>query len=249
MPKRKKALSDSIGWHNKQYIANPVKVVSGNSYRDRSTICFIPTLGSVSVRWVQAYISTMKAMNQKFSQIFLDGHEVGKAYEQMIDIVKNHPELRTWKYILTIEHDNLIPPDGLLKLYEDIESGPWDAVGGLYWLKGEGGKPMSYGRPRDDNGAAIVPFNFAPWLPPPGTVSEVNGLGMGATLFKTKMLLDPNLPRPLFLTEQSYVPGEGIRCYTQDLRAFQILGQHGYRFAVSTRCLVGHYDSATDTVW
>jgi hypothetical protein len=239
----------NAGWHNEQFVSSPTQVIQGNTYRDRSTVIFIPSLGSLSVRAVQAYNNLMKPMNQKVTQIYLVNDEVGKAYQQMVEIVRTNPELKKWKYVLTLEHDNLPPPDGLLKLYEDIEKGPYDAVGGLYWLKGEGGKPMAYGKPYDDYGAPILPMNFVPWLPPLDTVAEVNGLGMGFTLFKTSMLLDPKLPQPLFMTEQSYTPGVGVRAYTQDLRAFEILKRHGYRFAISTRVRVGHYDQANDKVW
>lgn len=250
--KKKKAspsLPATAGWHNEQYVSNPTQVVAGNSYKIRSTVCFIPTLGELPVRTVQAFNNLMKPMNQKFTQVYLVNHEVGKAYEQMVDILRTNEELRSWKYVLTMEHDNLPPPDGLLKLYDDIESGKWDAVGGLYWLKGEGGKPMSYGRPRDDNGIPILPMDFVPWLPPPNTVAEVNGLGMGFTLFKMKMFLDERFVRPLFMTEQSYTPGVGVRAFTQDLRFFEAAKKLDYRFAVSTRVLVGHYDKVADKVW
>ena len=40
--------------------------------------------------------------------------------------------------MLTLEDDNLPPPDGLLRLYESIEAGPYDAVGGLYWTRATG---------------------------------------------------------------------------------------------------------------
>lgn len=253
MPKKKTKPSPEdlkyIGIHNQQYAANPTEIIKGNSYKDRSTVIFIPTLGSVPIQAIQSYNNLMRPMNQKVTQIYLDNHEVGKAYEQMVDILRTHPDLRKWKYCLTLEHDNLPPPDGLLKLYDDMEAGNWDALGGLYWLKGENGKPMAYGRPRDDNGIPIVPMDFIPWLPPLGTVAEVNGLGMGFTLFRIKMLLDEKLPRPIFLTEQSYTPGVGIRAFTQDLRAFQMFKNAGYKFAVSTKVLVGHLDPSTGMVW
>lgn len=238
--------SQAIGFHNQQYATSGpthTEIVRGNSYKVRSTVCFVPSLGSIPVRVVQSWNGLMKGMNQKFTQIFLVNQEVGQAYEQMVDILRSNPELQTWQYVLTLEEDNCPPPDGLLKLYDDIESGNWDAVGALYWTKGFGGKPMCYGRPD------VTPRDFVPWLPPPGSVVQCHGLGMGFTLFKMKMFLDPRFERPLFKTEQSHIPGVGTKMYTQDLRFFENAGKLGYRVACSSNVLVGHYSAADDKMW
>ncbi len=228
-----------LGYHNKHSEENLAKL----AYKDRSTVCIIPTLGMIHAKVVQSWTAMMAPMNAKFSRVFVIGLEVGHAYEQMVDVLRAHEELRKWKYVLTLEDDNTVPPDGLLKLYEDIENGPYDAVGALYFTKGEGGKPMAYGRPQD------MPKNFVPWLPDPDTVSEVNGLGMGCTLFKMSMFLDERFERPLFKTVQEVVPGKGISAYTQDLRYFENAAKLGYRFAASTRVLSGHVSREDGFVW
>ncbi|HXU06346.1 MAG TPA: hypothetical protein VN903_35565 [Polyangia bacterium] len=197
----------------------------------------------IHAKSVQSWLSMMPPMNAKFARVFLIGMEVGEAYEQMVDLIRANPDLKKWKYVLTLEDDNTVPPDGILKLYEDIESGPWAAVGALYWTKGEGGKPMAYGRPQD------MPKNFVPWLPAADSVEEVNGLGMGCTLFKMEMLLDEKFERPMFKTEQRYEPGKGVVAYTQDLRFFENAAKLGYRFACSTRVLAGHVDRESGFVW
>jgi hypothetical protein len=182
-------------------------------------------------------------MNQKFHHQFLVGMEVGDAYTQMVEILRQNPELKKWKYVLTWEHDNVPPPDALLNLYEDIEASKFDAVGALYWTKGEAGQPMCYGK------TDVFPKTFTPWLPPPNSVAQCHGLGMGFTLFKMKMLLDERFPKPIFKTEQSYDPQKGVRAYTQDLRFFEEAGKLGYRVGCSTRVLVGHYDVNEDKMW
>jgi hypothetical protein len=151
--------------------------------------------------------------------------------------------LKKFKYVLTTETDNIVPPDALMKLQEDIETGPWDAVGSLYFTKGESGKPMCYGR------SDVDPVDFIPWLPPNNVVAQCRGLGMGCTLFRMSMLLDEKFERPLFKTQQEFVPGKGVSLYTQDLRFFENAGKLGYRFAASTRVLTGHLDSASGIIW
>jgi hypothetical protein len=241
------------GYHNSRLGdgTTQAQVMLGNSYKKRSTVCFIPSLGNPSVRWIQAYINLMKPMNQKFTQIFLVNQEVGKAYEQMVDILRapQNAELRKWQYVLTIEEDNIPPPDALLKIYDDLENSKLDAVGAIYWTKGENGKPMCYGKAKDEHGIPIVPRDFIPWCPPDNTVVECNGLGMGFTLYKMKMFLDERWKRPIFQTEQSYTPGVGIRAYTQDLKMFEEAAKLGYRFGCTTKVKVGHYSQADDMIW
>ena len=65
--------------------------------------------------------------------------EVGDAYSQAIDgiLAPGHQGL---EYVLTVEHDNCPPSDGLVKLIERMEEHPeLHAIGGLYFTKGEGG--------------------------------------------------------------------------------------------------------------
>jgi hypothetical protein len=237
--------SQAVGLNNQLFAAGNTAIVEGNTYRDLSTICFVPSLGSIPVRVVQAWNSLLKPMNQKWGQIFIVRQEVGVAYEEMVNILRGNSDLQKFRYTLTMEEDNCPPADGLLKLYEDIESGPFDAVGSLYWTKGHGsGKPMCYGR------VDVTPKDFVPWLPPPNSVTQCHGLGMGMSLFRTKMFLDTKFERPIFKTEQSVMPGGGgTRQFTQDLRFFENAGKLGYRVACSTRVLTGHYSRDTDEMF
>jgi hypothetical protein len=183
---------------------------------------------------VQNWRGLMMPMNQKVTWIFVTDMEVGAAYSSTIEQILSHPDLSTWKYVLTLEHDNLPPPDGLLRLYDYSED--YDAIGGLYFTKGYGGQPMCYGNMQDG-------LNFAPFLPGPDLVVPCRGLGMGFTLFQLKMFKDKRLPQPLFQTVQNYEHGKGGQSYTQDLWFFQNAGRFGYRFACDARVKVGHYDS------
>ena len=149
-------------------------------YKDRSTICIVPTRGMIHAKVVQNWMGLMTPMNQKFTRVFMIGLEVGEAYEQAINAILANPDLREWKYIFTLEEDNLVPPDALLKLYKAIDEG-YDAVGALYWTKGEAGQPMCYGNPK------LFPINFVPQIPQVEALTPCNGLGMGCTLFKMDM--------------------------------------------------------------
>lgn len=221
------------GYHN----TNPETVSrleKSKSYQDLSTICIVPCVGGIAPKIVQAWRGMMTPMNQKFIMIMVENMEVGAAYTETINMIINHPELSQWKYILTLEHDNAPPPDGLLKLYENMDK--YDGIGGLYFTKGEGGQPMCYGK------TDVFPINFIPFIPKENTVTSCRGIAMGFSLFKLDMFKDKRFPQPLFETRQSYEPGRGAQAYTQDLKFCEEAGKLGYKFAVDSRVRIGHYD-------
>jgi hypothetical protein len=165
--------------------------------------------------------------------------EVGEAFSNAINDIINHPDLGTWEYLLTIEHDNIPPSDGVIQLINRMEEHPEFAViSGLYWTKGEGGVPQIWGDPRD-------PLNFRPQAPDPnGGLLECNGTGMGFALFRLQMFKDPKLRRPWFKT---VADSTGVG--TQDLYFASDAKKNGYRFAVDCGCKVGHMDIQTGIVW
>lgn len=228
------------GYHNN----NPKtteRLEKSKSSQDLSTICIVPAYTGIPPKIVQTWRNMMTPMNQKFFMIMAENQEVGEAYSNTIEMIISNPELSKWKYILTLEHDNAPPPDGLLKLYENMDK--YDGVGGIYFTKGEFGQPMCYGK------TDIFPVNFIPFMPMPDTVTPCRGIAMGFSLFKLDMFKDKNLPRPLFETRQRYTPGVGSEAYTQDLKFCENAGKLGYRFAVDSRVKVGHYDYSTDTFY
>ena len=236
------------GFHNADLDTARTRLFQGNTYKDVSTVCVIPTRGTIPARVLQSWFGLITPMNQKFIRLFMTGMEVGEAYEQAVAYILGNPELSSWKYLLTLEEDNMPPPDGLLKLLNAIESGPYDVVGGLYWTKGAGGQPMCYGQP------GVLPLNFIPQVPGADTIQPCNGLGMGFTLFRISAFKDARFTRPWFKTEQTYTPNVGTRMFTQDLYFFEQAARLGLKIACDTRCKVGHYDyqgvaGPADYVW
>lgn len=230
----------AMGRHNADLEGSRDRLFKGDTYRDLSTIIVVPTLGKIPVKVVQNWMALMMPMNQKVVRFFIENMEVGDAYNAAIESILAHPELSKWKYILTLEEDNLPPPDGLLKLYEAMKEGKkYDAIGGLYWTKGPGGQPMCYG---DPNGI----LNFIPQIPEADGLTECNGLGMGFTLFKIDLFR--KIKPPWFVTKQEMTPSGGS-CYTQDLYFFEKARKAGARVACDARIRVGHLDAENDIVW
>ena len=229
------------GYHNRDLEKSRERLSQAKTYKDLSTICVIPTRGMIHYRVVQSWMSLMTPMNQKFIRIFVAGLEVGDAYNSAVEMILANPELSKWKYILTMEEDNMPSPDALLKLYENMDK--VDVVGGLYWTKGESGQPMIYGNPQ------TIPLSFAPQMPLVDQLQICNGLGMGFNLFKLDIFKDSKIPKPYFKTCQEHTPGVGTKVMTQDLYFFENIHRLGYKVACDTRVKVGHYDAQNDIVW
>lgn len=232
---------DNTGIHNTSDYST--RLEKEKTYRDLSTIIVCPTRGYISARIVQSWQGLIRPMNQKvIGPLFMENMEVGEAYNQVIKMILENKDLADFKFILTLEEDNAPPADGLMKLYENIDE--YDAIGGLYWTKGEMGQPMCYGNP------AEMPLNFIPQNPQPDTITPCNGLGMGFTLFRMEMLKDKRFEYgSWFKTKQEVVPGGGAQMITQDLYFFQKAREMGYKFACDSRVKVGHYDAANQLMW
>lgn len=232
---------DNAGIHNASDYTT--RLAREKTYRDLSTVIVVPTRGLISARIVQSWQGLIRPMNQKvLGPLFMEGMEVGEAYNQVIKMILENPDLASFRFLLTLEEDNAPPADGLIKLYEHIDD--YDAIGGLYWTKGEMGQPMCYGDPD------TMPLNFIPQVPQPDTLTPCNGLGMGFTLFRMEMFKDERFEYGhWFKTRQEIIPGGGAQLITQDLYFFQKAREMGYKFACDSRVKVGHYDSGTQIMW
>lgn len=221
------------GRHNTDLQAEANRIIKSGSYKDLSTVWVTPSpKGQLDAQVVfQSWLCMALPMNQKVQRLVISNAEVADAYEAAVDVILR--DSVKWKYMLTVEHDNMPPRDGLLKLYESM--GKYDAVGGLYWLKGENGPPMIYGDP-------ARPGTFAPFAPRKDTVQRCNGLGMGFTLFNMDMFR--KVPKPWFKTVS-----DGDNEFTQDLYFFNKAAKYGCKFAVDTSVKVGHLDLATREIW
>ena len=233
-------IGGDVGFHNQDLSQARKRLKTGRQYQDLSTIMIVPTRGVIPARVVESWMGMLTPMNNPFVRLFVSGMEVGDAYNSAVETILAHDQLSKFKYLLTVEEDNMPPPDGLLKLLESI--GSYAAVGGLYWTKGEGGQPMIYGDPKKILG-------FQPQVPIPDQLQECNGLGMGFTLFRMDVFRDEKIPRPWFKTIQEWSPEKGAQAGTQDLYFYGNARKAGWKVASDNRVKVGHFDIQTGMVW
>lgn len=232
-------LSAVAGRHNADLDASRARILEGGTWKRQRVVVVLPSAAMIPAQVALSHWNLLFPPNQSVFRMLALGHEVGDAYSNAIETVLAHPELSTWEYVLTLEHDNLPPQDGLLKLIAQMEAHPeFACIGGLYWTKGEGGQPQIWGDPNDPV------LNFRPQPPQPGALVECCGTGMGFNLWRLSMFKDQKLRRPWFKT---IAGAEGVG--TQDLYAWGDFRKHGYRCAIDCGVLVGHLDVNTGIVW
>jgi hypothetical protein len=227
------------GRHNADLAASHSRVLKSGSWKKQRIVVVLPADTLIPAKVAFSHWNLVFPPNNGVVRILAQGMEVGDAYSTAIRQIVDHPELGKWEYILTIEHDNCPPPDGVLRLLERMEEHKeFCCISGLYWTKGEGGVPQIWGDPADPV------LNFRP-LPPDvnGGLVECCGTGMGFALWRMKTFRDPELRQPWFVTQR--VNGIG----TQDLFFWSDARKHGYRCAVDCSVKVGHFDYREDIMW
>lgn len=228
------------GAHNNSLPESTKRIIEGGTWKKQRVLMIIPASKSIPTKVYLSHCGLIFPPNQAAHRMAAIGMEVGDAYSQSISAILQHPELSQWEYLLTIEHDNSPPSDGLIRLIARMEAHPELAcIGGLYWTKGEGGVPQIWGDPKDPV------LNFRPQPPDPnGGLVECCGTGMGFNLWRLSMFKDDRLRRPWFKTVAGQ---EGVG--TQDLYFWADARKYGYRCAIDCSVRVGHYDANTDLFW
>lgn len=240
MTKPQLVITDLSGHHAQNLPETVSRLQRGGSWKKQRIVVILPAADLVPAKCALSWWNLAFPPNNGVAKILALGDEVGVAYSNAIESVLNHPELSQWEYILSLEHDNAPPADGVIKLVERMEEHPEFAwISGLYFTKGMGtGVAQCWGDINDPI------TNYRP-VPPrtDGGLQEVYGTGQGFALWRLPMFKDQRLTRPWFKTKTGK-NGEGIG--TQDLVFAADARKWGYRCAVDTSVKVGHYDCKGD---
>lgn len=237
-------VTDFGGDHNADITKTRLRLIKGGSWKKQRIVVILPAADSIPAKVALTHWNLAFPPNNGSVKILAQGMEVGDAYSTAIEQVLGHPDLSQWEYILTLEHDNTPPGDGILKLCEQMDAHPeLSCIGGLYFTKGYGGVAQIWGDVKDPQ------VNFRPQLPDPnGGLVECCGTGMGFNLWRLEMFKDKRLRKPWFATQTK----EGVS--TQDLYFWADARKYGYRCAIDCSIKVGHYDlrgdfGPPDTTW
>lgn len=240
-------VADFGGAHNRDLPETSARLLKGASWKRQRTVVVIPAADLIPAKVALSHWNLAFPPNNGLVRILAQGLEVGDAYSSAIEQILAHPDLSTWEYILTIEHDNCPPGDGVVKLMERMDQHPeFACIGGLYFTKGDGGCAQIWGDIKDP-----IP-NYRPQPPDTnGGLVECYGTGMGFNLWRMSMFKDSRLKKPWF---QTYSGKDGQGMGTQDLTFWSDARKYGYRCAIDCSVKVGHYDykgdfGPPDTMW
>lgn len=225
-------ITDFSGGHNQDLNKTTARLMKGNSWKKQRVIVILPAADEIPAKVALTHWNLAFPPNNGVVRILAQGMEVGDAYSQAIQGILDHPDLKDWEYILTLEHDNTPPANGVIKLMEEMEAHPeYACIGGLYFTKGEGGVAQIWGDVKDPI------LNFRPQIPDVnGGLVECCGTGMGFNLWRLSMFKDERLRKPWFKTNTT----DGVS--TQDLYFWGDARKYGYRCAIDCSVKVGHYD-------
>ena len=232
-------VQDFGGFHNENMDKTYARLMKGGTWKKQRIIVILPSGESIPAKVALTHWNIVFPPNNAVVRILAQGMEVGDAYSTAIENILKDPNLSEWEYILTLEHDNTPPYDGVLKLVEQMENHPeYSCIGGLYFTKGEGGVAQIWGDPKDPL------LNYRPQPPDvTGGLVECCGTGMGFNLWRVSMFKDEKLRKPWFKTQKE----NGVS--TQDLYFWTDARKYGYRCAIDCSVKVGHFDSSSDITW
>ena len=238
------------GRHNLDLVTTSTRLINQGNWKKQRVVVVIPSGPTIPAKVYLSHMALIFPPNQAAYRMegipttwMTQDTEVGAGFSAAFEQIVTHPELSKWEFILTVEHDNIPPPDGVVKLMERMEAFPeFACIGGLYFLKGENGAAQIWGDPKDP-----LP-NFRPQVPDPaGGLVECCGTGMGFNLWRMSALVElrKRVNPPWFVTKCG-ITGTG----TQDLSFWGDIGRpNGLRCAIDCSVKVGHYDAASGVSW
>jgi hypothetical protein len=228
--------------------------VNLNSYQDKSIACIIPTRGSVDVEVIDSWFKLITPVNHRFSKLFIANGELADAYNTGVLLVLNNPMLSACRFLLTMEDDNIPPPDGILKLIDSMiehehKDDKYWAISGVYWTKPSRDciehAPIAWGCVEDGE------WNMkAPPLKEDGSVTQCCLIPQGFTLYDLDLFR--KMEYPWFKVVEHNPNNNDIDWEppaTQDSYFFKKVWEAGLKVGIRADVKVGHLDPKTKQIW
>jgi hypothetical protein len=103
-----------IGYHNEHLTESTSRIIQGGSWKKQRVVMLIPAGDSIPTKVYLSHCALIFPPNQGAHRMAAIGMEVGEAFSNAIQSILDSPGINEWEYILTIEHDNTPPNDGLV---------------------------------------------------------------------------------------------------------------------------------------
>lgn len=136
-------------WQIPQLSFNVPNLFRGNEKIDtkKRILIFTPTTGLVRVEWVQSRYSQIIPTNWSFvdmQQHLSPWMSVNYQLADAQNLMAREVVEGDYDWIIYVEHDNVLPPDGFLRFNQYINDHKVPVVSGLYFLKADITEPMIY---------------------------------------------------------------------------------------------------------
>ena len=223
---------------------------------ERPYIMFvILTLGMVPIEFLIAFGRMQMPMNGRITSHICKNLEVGKARDKVVEYVLAMKEVDRPKYLFFLGDDMIPPWDGCMKLHEEMESGKWDVLTGLYFWKGEPPTPVAW---RHNIRGRLMPQRDYKL----GETIWVDMLGFDFTFIRTSFLqrMKDEVGPPYFKTGPSQkksmpgfpktgIEGEGIVLHTEDVWFCDLARKLKGAMGLHTGIRVGHFDIKSGMIY
>lgn len=214
-------------------------IVQGNHVASTFLLA-IPTFGMVPIEFVLSFGRMQMPMSSYCESLIARGMEVGVARDF---IAEKYQAMNPRPLYLLFVGDDMLPAwNSLLILYEEMKTGRWDVLSGLYFKKADPPEPLIY---RNDIAGPLqdgVHYRL-------GDVVHVDRTGLDFTLIRNGVFdgLGEN-NRPWFKTGPS-IDGENLCPHTEDTWFYDKCKVAGLKVGVHTGCKVGHFLKARGEVF
>lgn len=202
--------------------------------KPKLTIC-VPAYGAIPPAFFQNFMSVIHHCMKKYNTQFItkEIQPVDKARNELIKLAMQ----RDPDYILFIDTDNLIAPEGVDYLINTMKEKSADLVSALYFVKG---KPYYPVLREYRNGLfwKIEDVNI-------GEIIKIDGCGMGSCLIKADVFKKTSYPWFKFNYEMN---GEEESQLAEDLYFCRQMINKGLKMYCDTRVISSHIGSAVDVV-
>lgn len=219
-------------------------VVTGNHRRPTFLLC-IPTLGMTPIEFTIGMMRMQFPVNCQCQSFVAKGMEVGVARNYAVEqVLKMNPRP---EYLCFIGDDMLPNSDSLLLLYDEMRSGKWDVLSGLYHTKARTeavSVPVMWRV--DKNGPMVAGVDYQV-----GETVEVHVTGMDFCLIKSD-IFEKLGPAPWFKTSDhsDMINSDGsLNIFTEDSFFCKNVMEKGFKTGVVTKVRVGHIDAKTGEVY
>src|SRR4029077_9821693 len=119
-----------IGKHNENIQKSTARIIEGGTWKRQRVVMLIPAGEMIPTKVYLNHCSLIFPPNQPAYRMATEDLEVGEAFSTSIAEILAHPEFSKWEFLLTIEHDNLAPSDGVVQLIKRMEAHPeFSAIG------------------------------------------------------------------------------------------------------------------------